>query len=502
MTRLSSIFIFYVSLTSSAAFGQWYDRIQTESDWESYFREGYYDYNTYQIYREIIESDNIADTAEYIVSSMGSSPVEIARSGSNPGTARPLAPQPGRTLPLPDYLRIGRKVHSGDNRGYVTIGRNSDGFSTRLKFDDENGEWKTAYRHLDLKKGRLQVILGNYTVNAGSGAGIGRFDYRPVSFEPEFARGENLLFPDNSYYNGIKLAYGSLTALFSSKKYNDVRKNVGGGFWSGKFGAHVLGLSAAATFLNSDSESRKLGSASVFAELYEGRLAAEIAYGESGFGYCLRTNENNFLVKVWHYDNKYINLQSSGFAHPDYESFSDDRFEISFRQPQKGETGFYTGYGLIFRRLRISASTEIWKKSPASRTAMFNSLYGRFELNRNFSLNAGLSRRDSYFAERSTVDIGADYSHGIRVEARTYLRIASGKIDHDDSKYHLFVSIPAAERIVLRGRIRWNYSGDFDFFMEQKTEIAGGLWLSATYRWNNDYDADLGPFFLILDKRW
>ncbi len=89
MRNLLGISIIMIAVQPPVVFGQWYDRIQTESDWESFYRDGYYDYNTYQIYREISEG-NIADTVEYIISSMGTSPGEI--------TNRLLEKKSGRSI--------------------------------------------------------------------------------------------------------------------------------------------------------------------------------------------------------------------------------------------------------------------------------------------------------------------------------------------------------------------------------------------------------------------
>ena len=501
MRNLLGIPIIFISLTSSVVYGQWYDRIETESDWEAFYREGYFDYNTYQIYREIIETENVADTLEYVVSSMGSSPGEMAGNNSNIGKRQSLSSRSESRLFYPDYIKFGRKIYSGDNRGYVTIGRKFDSVSTRFKFEDDNGTWRSAYRHIAYTNGDLDLTIGNYTVEAGCGAGLGLFDYRPVSFEPVYDRGEDWLFPDNSYYNGLNAGYGPLSVIYSSKKYNDARKTVVGGYLVRDIDNYKIGLTSAVTILTLNSQSRKLGSGSVFGEIYDGGLTAEIAYAESGFGYCLRVLDDDYVLKAWHYDKSYTNLQSSGFAYPDYESFSDDRFELSFRQPQKGETGMYTSYSLNFRDGKITGSSELWKKLPGSEIAMFNTVYGRWNLARKFSLNAGLSYRNNN-SEKLIVDFGTIYSHIIKVEARVYLRILSGAIDKDYSKYYIFASVPVGDNVSLRGRFRWNFTGEFDYFIEQKTKIADGFSLSATYRWSRDYAPDLGPFYLILGKTW
>ena len=126
----------------------------------------------------------------------------------------------------------------------------------------------------------------------------------------------------------------------------------------------VVGITASGTVLSSDSFSRMLGTGSIFALQNDGELRAEIGYAESGIGFCAQALRSDYDIRFWHYDDSFLNLQSSGFAHPDYETFSDDRFELSFRQPQKGETGLFLKRRFVAERIEFTAAAEVWKKSP------------------------------------------------------------------------------------------------------------------------------------------
>lgn len=502
MRNLLGISIIIIIIQPSVVFGQWYDRIQTESDWESFYRDGYYDYNTYQIYREISEG-NITDTVEYIISSMGTSPGEITNRLLEKESGRSITRLEERRHYIPDRVKFGRKVYNNDSRSYLSLDKRWGDFSTRFKFEDNDGEWRAGYRKIDYINDNLNLVLGNYSVRIGCGVGIGRFDYRPVSFEPDYDSGEDILYPDNSFYNGAKMEYKRISIIYSAKKYHDISKRIIGGYWERDLGEGSVGFTSAATVLSSGAGKRTLGSGSVFGEMNGGRLAAEVAYSESGLGYCIRAKGNsNIVIKAWHYDYSFVNLQSSGYAHTDYESFKDDRFELSFRQPQKGETGLFTNFKTSALTGTISGSSEIWKKSPGSKVAMLNSIYGLWDLLPELSLNAGLSQRNGYQRDRLIAELESIFHKKSRIGARGFLWIENKNIEKEKSKYYIFAFVPVGDYLILSGRFRWNLSGKFDYFIEQRSVLAGGFTLTATYKWNQDQNVDLGPFYLTLEKSW
>ncbi|MEE9555436.1 MAG: hypothetical protein V3W18_14210 [candidate division Zixibacteria bacterium] len=502
MRNLFGISIILIVTQFCPAYGQWHDRIQTESDWELFYHEGYYDFNTYQIYREIIES-NIVDTVDFIISSMGTSPGEITNSlllmkRENRSERIETKPQF-----FPDRVKLGRRVYDNDNRGYVSISKKWDRYSIRFKFEDGDGTWRSSYRSVNYINDDFDFTLGNYSVKIGCGAGIGRFDYRPVSYEPDYERGEDILYSDNSFYNGAKMAYRGVSVIYSAKKYHDIRKRVIGGYWESVVRGGRIGFTSAAALISSDAGKRNLGSGSIFGETSDDKFALEIAYGESGFGYCLRARGNSdVLIKAWHYDHAYVNLQSSGYSHTDYESFSDKRFELSFRQPQKGETGLFTSFETTALFGEIRGSSEIWKKSLGSNIAMINSIYGLWDLTPDLIVNAGISQRDSYRNDRVLIESGTVLQGRVVTGARGSLWIANEKVNREKSQYYIFAFIPVGNHVLLKGRFSWSISGKFDYFIEQRSVLSEGFSINVTYRWDKDRNKDLGPFYLTMEKTW
>ena len=213
MRRLISIFkasiVSLLIVQPTAA--QWFDKIYTESDWEFYFRDGYFDYNSYQLYRELAEGADISDTVEFIVSSMGVASTEIvkspiyseryAQSFLKGETARSTA------FEVPVRVRFGRTIFENENKGYLLLRSSRRNLDLTYKGRDENGAWETERRSIDITNGAFRVRLGNFSSRIGCGLGIGRLDYRPVSYESDPGRVREFLFPDNSFYNGFIISY-------------------------------------------------------------------------------------------------------------------------------------------------------------------------------------------------------------------------------------------------------------------------------------------------------
>lgn len=486
---------------------QWYDRIQTESDWEAFFRDGYFDYNSYQLYRELVEGEVSIDTSEFVISALGNTTVEVT-AGSIYSNTNLISPQKTRAeahnaFGVPFEFRAGRKVSADGDQGYLSLQSQSADFDIRLKLRDDEGRWRADSRSLDFGSDRASVRIGNYSPRVGCGLGIGRFDYRPVSFEADEYPDKGFLFPDNSYYNGFLVAYRSDHQLFySAKKYDDILKNFIGGSTSIRLADYKLGMTASGTILSSDGIRKTLGAGSVFLMSENAGLRSEIGYAESGAGFCGQIRRPRYDVRFWHYDDSFVNLQSSAMAHPDYESFTDSRFELAFRQPQQGETGLFAMRRSEFAGIRVQGSLEVWKKSPERNTALESSLRAKARVYRDNVIYMFLSERRGASTDRSLVEFGSGHAAESEYGVMASLWIQEGKILKKKTKYFVYFSIPLKAHFQIGGRFRWNAAGDFDYFVEEKTVISGYFSIKATYRWRDSYGSDLGPLYMIVESLW
>ena len=113
--------------------------------------------------------------------------------------------------------------------------------SSIVKLRNDSGKMSVERRSLSLAEDTYSITVGNYLADYGCGLGIGRFDYRPVSFNKDDNDVNGILFPDNSYYNGIKAAYNkNYSIMFSRKKYGDFYKT----FFASEFNFLCLYFSA------------------------------------------------------------------------------------------------------------------------------------------------------------------------------------------------------------------------------------------------------------------
>jgi hypothetical protein len=494
-------------IVPAPATAQWVSDIKTESDWEYYYINGYIDYNSYQLLREIAEGTDIDDTLEFITSTLGISPVELSEIFVIPGRRKTgdeklysresISRWSGR-------LRLGSKIQNETNESFLLASVRSGKMDFYLKLrNDERGRTATERRSFKIKKDKYSITLGNFTNDIGCGLGLGRFDYRPVSLESDEDEFNQFLFPDNSYYNGIKAEYQKNHAIiYSVKKYNDVYKNTLGSLLSAKLHRAKVGITGSFTGLTSDSDTKILGVGSIFIDLEEDGTGAEVAYGESGAGACVQVAKPNYVLRGWYYDDSYINLQSSGFSHPDYLSYTDQRSEISFRQPQSGETGFFVRKKITYNKIEFRNAAEIWKNPRTNHISYDNSFQTRmFISSRITSLirYTVYNKRDYY---RNKIESGINMRNKYDINVRVLMSIEDESIVNDDSRFYVISTFPLTRNITMAGRLRWRFDGEFDYFIEERLMLGDGLFLKATYRWKEDQKKDLGSLYVFLENRF
>jgi len=500
---LIAIFLF-IHVPASA---QWVSDIKTESDWEYYYINGFIDYNSYQLLREIAEGTDIDDTLEFITSTLGISPVELSEISALPGTRKTeyeslysresIARWSGR-------LRLGSKIQNETNESFLLASVRSGKMDVYLKLrNDERGKVLTERRSFKIKKDNYSITLGNFTADIGCGLGLGRFDYRPLSLESDEDEFNQFLFPDNSYYNGIKAEYLENHAIiYSVKKYNDVYKNTLGSLLSTKFHSVKIGITGSFTGLSSDSDTEILGVGSIFINLEEDGTRAEVAYGESGPGACIQVAKPGYVLRGWYYDDSYINLQSSGFSHPDYRSYTDQRSEISFRQPQSGETGFFVRKKITYRNIEFRNAAEIWKNPRTNYISYSNSFQTRIFISSGITslIRYTIYKKREYY--RGKIESGVNMFKKYNIDARVIMSVENESIVNNDSRFYIISTFPLTQNITLAGRLRWRFNGEFDYFIEERLMLGDGLFLKATYRWKEDLEKDLGSLYVFLENRF
>lgn len=504
MNRTGLTFIFF--FLPLAAYSQWIPDISTESDWEYYYRNGYIDYESFQLINEIAEGAVITDTAEFITSTLGISPVDLVE---NYGTISHTSPMERKSETDRIWLfdsgraRFGSRITDGKSENYLLTSLRTPKYQFDFKLRDEQNKVIAERRSVELNGENYSVVLGNYMTDIGCGLNIGRFDYRPVSYEPHESDWKRFLFPDNSYYNGLKAIMGrNKTLIYSSKKYGNLNKQLFGSALSTRIRPVHVGIAAAVTRISNQSNKRYFGTGSLYIELPEKRSRAEIAYAESGAGACVQTTIGDLMLKGWYYDESYLNFQSSGFAHPDYQSYSYDVSEISFRQAQSGESGFYMRKDFELDNFEFDNAAEFWR-NPRSDKINFNSLIQ----SRYYFPGDLLSYVRYYFYNRndlfgSRMEFGGMISKSFILDSRLTLAFGKKSLEKENSRYYILLSLPFSNNVTLGGRGRLYFNGSYDYFLEEETLIMKELLLKVTYRWDDDLGEDLGSLYVILENRF
>ncbi len=313
----------------------------------------------------------------------------------------------------------------------------------------------------------------------------------------------DFLNPDNSYYNGAKIEINNrFEVLLSSKKYLSVRKDFGGGAFTVPIGENRIGLTASATKLVSNGKYRTLGEGSIFYSNSILGISSELGYAESGAGVACEFDRKSYDIRFWYYDDSFINPQSSGLAYPDYITFRDERFPISFRQPQAGESGLSVRKIVDFGRLRLVGWSSIWKRSPQASASLDNSLGARLIIGDGFDINGRYGERSGQLTGRTIAELGFNFKKGIEISTLISSWIDGNSTDDSRSFAHLYMSIPVKAGFMACARIRSHFNGKLEYFIEERTILSDRLSLKATYRWQDSYEKDSGPLYLILETSY
>jgi len=493
-------------LFSGAAKSQWVSDINTESDWEYYFNNGIIDYNSYQLLREIAEGTDIRDTTDFIISTLGISAVELIEYLEK-SQNRPLQSS-GSVSPEPQSswtgrFRIGSEIREEGNKSYALADFGYGDFEAGIKIRESNGTRETEKRYIYLAKDDYSITLGNFTADIGCGLSIGRFDYRPLSLESDQDDLGRFLFPDNSYYNGLKAEIlNRYTLIYSVKKYNGMYKNTIGTALEVPIRSFRIGVSGAAATLSDGAVSRTIGAGSIIVASDPAGLKGEIAYGHSGTGVSVQAIRPDLAIKGWYYDKSYLNLQSSGFSHPDYQSYTIENTDLSFRQPQRGESGFYARKDTKYRNIEFTNAAEFWKNPRIGRIQYNNSVLTKYQISSRIVSRVGytISERNGIRYDRLETGIGIYDKY--ELEARAYINFVQKTVARDYSKFYIMAILPLVNSMSLAGRFSWSFEGLFDYFLEERLLLDGGLFLKATYRWNETLGPDLGAFYIFMENRF
>jgi hypothetical protein len=477
------------------------DQIQTESDWADLYSDGYFDYNSYLLYQDFAVSLSVTDTTDYLSAIGGNSLTEIDGIESFPAYSQVpfFAPVDTSAHGIIENNRPLWQIKTGyENRAtvdnsYFTAQSISNDAEIFYKGRKRGSYYSSERRSLTLKGNSWNATIGNYNTSIGAGLSIGRYDYRPVSSADNES---DFIFPDNSYYNGLKIEYLNRAAiLYSAKKYEDLFK----AFYAAAITENIrdlnIGISSTITHFSEGSHNRYLGSGSIFVISDNRKSKIEAAYAEAGMGFFAETNLSSFRLKGWYYADSYLNPQSSGYAYPDnkaFELFNNYRF----RQPQAGESGLYIEHVTQLNNAIIKCAAESW---IVSKTSGDISLSALCPIKDDFRLNIRLSGRGGAIRERYCYETELIYRHGAEVRALTNIWLSSGSVDHYRSFNQLYMMLPLNNTTLAGGRIKIRDNGRIEFFLEEKTIIDDNINLEATYRWRETDGPRLGPFYLVAE---
>jgi len=275
-------------------------------------------------------------------------------------------------------------------------------------------------------------------------------------------------------------------------------KSIYGGTASHFWNNAELGLSGSATSLESSLFEKTLGSASLFFNLNRLGLECEAAYSQSGTGLLISLARQSARLRAWHYDHNYLNLQSSGLAYPDYSTYKIEEVGLSYRQPQRGESGILGEYKKLVGAVGFITTIQAWVNSQ-ERPSFDGAIESKIPIQNNLSARLKISGRTGAISDKVSVETGLDIRRWFDSKFWNLVRIERGQINRSKSLVQVYCFIPCNNIFFFGARARSYFDGKTEYFLEEKTIIRDGCVVKATYRWRHADGGQLGPLYLVVE---
>ena len=85
------------------------------------------------------------------------------------------------------------------------------------------------------------------------------------------------------------------------------------------------------------------------------------------------------------------------------------------------------------------------------------------------------------------------------VRTRVSVWSERGRTINARSLCYIYGAIKVKAGFFLAGRYRAYFDGDTDYFIEEALSLSDGVIMKATYRWQESYQGEIGPIYLVLE---
>ena len=188
-------------------------------------------------------------------------------------------------------------------------------------------------------------------------------------------------------------------------------------------------------------------------------IQTELGYYESGLGGDLLSIKDTYSLRLWFYSDGFTNLNSLGYANPDYESYVDDNLELSFRQPQKGESGLFYKKLLNYSKLRFELASEIWKKNELSKLLYENYFSIEYPYSNELNSYFRFQNKNTKYIDRNIYSLGFQYNKFVNIKSQVSICYDKTKFNSEKSKLYVYIKKRFENGVSLSSRLRWNLEG-------------------------------------------
>lgn len=380
-----------------------------------------------------------------------------------------------------------------DITGSYYLDFRSKHLNSDFEIKDYNRDYSWSRRSISYCSERLELKLGDYTVTEGEGLVIGRFDYRPSS---GYANDDNLnfVYPDNSYYNGLSLAYINKTGgrlYYSRKKYGDAAKDFAGAAVEYSYPRLNISFLAGLNRFSHDNalEQRLALGLNIKYASPDYAASAEYANQKNADAIYLRVDKLyakfKYYAEFWSYGKGFENYNCSGPAATDYQTFYSEDTTLGFRSAQAGETGMTINY----LQDDLSAGLMCWSNQTDDRLnvdihmSSDNSLSDKLHLLVQISAN----ERETSRCLWTKAGLYSDYILAREAGIKLYFAENNGVV-HDNSYAYIYLDEALTGNMILFCRFRPYFNGDFRWYAGERFLSKNGVGFNAEVSYGNGFN--------------
>jgi hypothetical protein len=355
-----------------------------------------------------------------------------------------------------------------------------------------------------------EVVLGNFTAGYGNGLNLGRYDYWRYNTDSYWEEEGDLLIPNSTWYNGIKLSLlnGRFRPdlIYSYSEGDSLKRKLVGTNVSLQDESFSPGI-AYSFDVTEDEKGGELTNECLSLHASLGAKRTELK-GEAALlnwdqfaldlRFSLRDEGYSSEFALWGYSNGFVNFHVSSGANPDYFTVYFEEVDYHFRSPQAGEIGFSSSSKFrITDRLSGRANLSGWGNRVRDtnnhdlQVALIAELSRPLTLRFDQFIRGRDNPEEPYQSYTSQLEVRSSHLHDFPIQGKISYNLKDYSVsgERDYAYFWLRIGVLSLRPLEIFSRIKYVYQ-EFkystkrycEFYLEENLDFWEGFTLSGKYR--------------------